>query len=215
MKKICIFLSVLFVLVSIFIGYSLYYPPPSKTPFPSDIIYDENYFFTKFSQHNIQLLKENNFVITEDELMGYLNYQLKSNQFAINNNVFKLTYVDLFLLDNEVVLNIYGKISFLPVKVQTTLQPDYNDEKIFFSLKDITLSRLNLPKKYHTKLMEEALGMSSIIEEDGFILPLQINEMVIINSVQFQYKKINIQYRLNREKLLENFVNEFKKRIGN
>ncbi|WP_026477014.1 hypothetical protein [Alkaliphilus transvaalensis] len=214
-KKIIIIVSVFILVVLGMIIYILSYPPGIINSPSSEIIYDEGYFITKFASENIQLLKENKFILTEEELNGYLNFQLENSHLSLENGPFKANHIVVNLLDEGLVLNIHGRLYGLPVRIQTELTTIYNNEKVYFTMRNFKFSRINVPERFFTKLIGDSLGMdSSISDENQFYLPIEFHEMVHINSIDFKQEGIFIYYELDREKLLEELMRDFRGRMG-
>jgi len=215
MKKIIITLSIFITLLIAVVGFILFYPLPAISPPPSGILYNEDYFITKFTQYNIELLNKNTFTITEEELNGYVNYQLENNELSFGQSSFKATYLNINLLENRTIINIYGDLYSLPVRLQADLEPFYQDGKIYFILKEAKFSRINIPEKYFSRLIGGSMNFSSNLDQNNyFVLPIDIHEMVIINNVNFGNQQLNIQYELNKEKLLDELLKEFRSKIG-
>lgn len=204
-------LGILILVFFTVVGVTLFYPQPTTTNSPSQILYNEAYFIKKFAEENIALLNQNTFVITEEELNGYANYQLQTNQVSFNQSGFETTGLKAKLLKDTILLDVYGKLYSLPVRLHVNLEPLYQDEKIYFTFKEAKFSRINIPEKYFAQLLGESIDMVSGIDKSSqFILPIELHEMVIIKNVAFENQQLRIDYELNKEKLIEELLKGLK-----
>lgn len=207
MKNSFVFLFSLLLLLLVTTPFSLYTPLPSFLP-QEGFFYDEAYFITKFGNHNLQLFEKNNFVITEEELNGFIAYGLeKKNWFSSNHSSFQPSHWKIGLIDNQVLFKIYGKLYRVPVKIELLLTPRYEDQNIYFTIDEAKLSKIKIPKSLLLHFLQGILPME--VEGAGqLVLTLKLPQVLTIDQISFEAGQVVLWYHLNRDEVLHQLLQE-------
>ncbi|KAB3529220.1 hypothetical protein [Alkaliphilus serpentinus] len=201
MKRFVIILLTL-LLSFVVISVTLLYSPLPAPEISTEIVYDVDYFINKISSDNLQLFEKNKYVITEEELNGYIHQHFTEIALNQSPNSFSLEAIDLRLNEDEILLLIYGKYSILPVKLQVTLVPFHNKEAntLAMVVADVKISRLKLPPTVVKRILKEEYLT------EGYLIPLEGPENIIINHIQFGYKAISIYYSIDKAGVMESLL---------
>lgn len=208
MKKTIAITTMISIIVIIFIGYTLIYPTPSFIT-NNTTKYDENYFLNQFPSSDFHFLGDNKFEITEKELNGFIDYKLSNNEDVIDlPSSFHLKHLQVRLLKEEIIVEIYGKYVIFPIKIELNLIPIYDKGILHFTVEGMKLSRIKIPSKYIKLFMENE---SKTEGKPRFSMSLHKEDIFIVHNVSFQEGKIVIHYTIDNAKILEKLINRFRK----
>lgn len=205
MKKAIIIFFIIILLIFLSAFFAIYYPH-SILSVGDDIIYDEAYFISKFADNNLQLFAENMFVITEDELNGFITYRNQDSRLLLQkSSPLHVNHVEVELLQGEVLLTLYGKLYFAPMKIEVQLIPAYREGSLFLKLKGAKLSRAKIPVSLLNYLLKDLYTFNNGTE---LILPINTPDTILVKDIQFEENQIILYYQINREKVLEQLLKE-------
>ncbi len=191
MKLIPLVLLISLCLIIAGLAYSLVYPMPSAEVSLKATDVNESYFINKLLTNHINPQNQNQLVITEEELNGYIAYRLKDGGYALEN--LTIHHAAVSLMDQELTVTAYGNYRILPVKIEARLIPALQPEGLSFTLKELKLSRIQLPKS----LLNRFYNNSQVM------LPLNSMEMIKVKSLILIEGEAVIGYEVDRERILE------------
>lgn len=203
-KRSFLILSLILTLLILF-SYNLYTPAPAFSPQSRQ--YDEAYFITKFGNHNIQLFEKNNFVISNEELNGFIAYGMEEKGwFQSPNSAFEPSYCQVQLMENQLLFQLYGKLYFASVKFELLLVPHYEDQKLYLTIEEARLSRFKLSNSLVNLFFDDSLP----IEDNQLVIALNLPDIVTIDEISFEDQQIILWYHLNRDQVLNQLLQEIK-----
>lgn len=189
----------------------LYFPAPvNNFPTIDGPIYDENYFLSKIPSDKIRLFEENIFVITENELNGYINYQINKGNLTASFGQLDINSVEIELKDQLINMMLYGNLKILPVKIESRLLPKYQREQqqISLSIEDIKLSKIKVSNNLFNRVIGSRVMQygALVISEEGIFLPISSPDAIEISNVIFQEGQLVFYYKINSKKILEDII---------
>lgn len=194
MKEILLCLLIFLCFAVVLLSYSIIYPMPSTVASIDGHELNEAYFINKILLNHISPQNENQLVITEDELNGYISYRLKKESFRIDGLL--INHGELKLMDQELILTAYGKYSIIPVKLEAQLSPSLQQDKLTFSIESLKLSRIKIPKTLVAKLYDAS----------SYSVPLDTLQIIKIENIMFVKGEAVIRYEVDKEKVFEQII---------
>lgn len=204
MKRIIIALLII-ILSFTALSLALLYSPLPSVGLSSETQYDANYFINKITSDNVKIFDKNKYVITQTELSGYVNQHLKDINSIEGGGYFTIDAIDVKISQQEILLFVYGKYAFLPVKLQITLTPFYDKDNnnVVLKIVDMKVSKVNLPPGLYKRFIRED------ILNEGYIIPIGGPEHIIITDIEFADEAILIYYQIDSRGVLEDLFKSF------
>ncbi len=204
MKKILFVFLLSILIISSGCFYMLYSPAPSNLVLSTDIVYDKMYFTSRLINEGINIIDVNEFTISEDELNGFIQYKLSSNQQLLENPYnLHLNHVNIELLEDQFQLNLYATFRDFPFRTRTTLIPELNDSIFSFTIHEFILSRIKIPNQ----IIEMQFSRQNIDPTLG--LPFSIPESITIKEVHFNADEITVLYKVNNAAFIDKLIKSF------
>jgi|GEM_PF-5565353 len=194
MKELLLFLLIFLCFAVVLLSYSIIYPIPSSVASIDGNELNESYFINKILLNHINPQNENQLVITEEELNGYIAYRLKKDSFRIDGLL--ITHCEIELLDQKLVLIAYGKYSFIPVKLEAHLLPSLQQDKLTFAIESLRLSRIKIPNTLVAKLYDAS----------SYALPLNTLQILEIKNIMLINDEAVIRYEVDKEKIFDQII---------
>ena len=194
MKELLLFLLIFLCFAVVLLSFSIIYPMPSTIASIDGNELNEAYFISKILLNHISPQNENQLVITEDELNGYISYRLKKESIKIDGLL--INYGEVKLLDQKLILTAYGKYSIIPVKLEAELLPSLQQDKLIFTVESLKLSRIKIPKAI----------VATLYDTSSYSLPLDTFQLIDIENVMFINGEAVIRYEVDKEKIFEQII---------
>ncbi|MGV8146161.1 MAG: hypothetical protein ACLKAK_06140 [Alkaliphilus sp.] len=201
MKKIILVFLVSIVIIVLGVFFLLYSPAPTNYVLNQTIVFNEDYFLSRLLDEGVSVFKTNEFVITEEELNGFVNYKLSTeNQMFENPYNLHLEHISVELLENQFRLNLYALYGNFPFRVQTALIPAFQDSSFSFSIHNFALSRIKLPNHLIENQLDN-MNMASLLQ-----IPVSSPESITIKDIRFGSNSITIVYDVNNLHIIDQLI---------
>jgi len=152
----------------------------------------------------INIIHVNEFTISEEELNGFIQYKLSSNQQLFENPYnLHLEHVNIELLEGQFQLNLYAKFRDFPFRTRTTLIPEFNDSNFSFTIQDFVLSKIKIPNQ----IVETQFNRKNIDPTLG--LPFSIPDSITIKEVHFNLDEVTVLYKVNNAAFIDKLIKSF------
>lgn len=204
MKKI---LFILLLSIAIIVSgsfYMLYSPAPAIATLSDNIVFNEEYFTARLINEGISVFQVNEFTLTEEELNGFIQYKLSSDQKLFENPYnLHLEHINIELLENQFQLDLYAKFRDFPFRTRTTLIPEFSDSSFSFTIQYFVLSKIKIPNQ----IIETQFNRKNIDSTLG--LPFSIPEAITIKEVHFNSDEVTVVYKVNNAAFIDKLIKSF------